>query len=88
MFAALGVRPPLGREFDDRDVDSSKRVESAGDLSVDDRQAHRRMRSSSKISDAGQILPARADSHDCAKAECRARRSSSVRSSPLSGVAG
>ena len=51
-----------------------------------DRQLHRRARNSSTISEAGRTFPSCADSHDCAKAACRARRSSSVRVSPSSSA--
>ena len=45
------------------------------------REAHRRWRSSSTIADAGRSRPASADSQDKERASCKARRSTSVRSS-------
>ena len=49
-------------------------------------QAHRRRRSSSRIADAGRRCPASADFQDADSASCRARRSSSERSSPSSSA--
>ncbi len=52
----------------------------------DDRQLHRRWRSSSRISCAGRRRPASADFEEANNASCSARRSSSVRSSPSSSA--
>src|SRR5579864_2377312 len=51
-----------------------------------DRQAHRRVRNSSRIADAGRRRPASADFQEADSASCKARRSSSVRSSPSSST--
>jgi hypothetical protein len=51
-----------------------------------DRQAHRRRRNSSRIADAGRRRPASADVQDADRLSCKARRSSSVRSSPSSSA--
>lgn len=51
-----------------------------------DGQAHLRRRSSSRIAAAGRRRPVSADCHDAESASCSARRSSSVRSSPLSSA--
>ena len=52
----------------------------------EDRQAHRRRRSSSRIRVAGWRPPASADLQDVNNASCKARRSSLVRSSPSSSA--
>jgi hypothetical protein len=50
------------------------------------RQAHRRWRNSSRIADTGRRRPVSVDFQDADSASCRARRSSSVRSSPSSSA--
>ena len=54
--------------------------------SESNRKAHRRLRNSSKTSEAGRRRPASADFQDAESASWRARRSSSVRSSPSSSA--